>query len=54
MSKLLKELIQFFALNTSVSQDLDAYIASKNPQSISEIEHLQLQYQAGGVCGRTL
>ena len=54
MSKLLKELIQFFALNTSVSQDLDAYISSKNPQSISEIERLQLQYQAGGICRRIL
>ena len=54
MSKLLKELIQFFALNTSVSQDLDAYIASKNPQSVADVERLAQQYLNRGVCGRTV
>ena len=54
MSKLLKDLIQFLNLSTSVSHGLDAYIASKNPQSVIEVERLAREYETRGVCGRTL
>jgi hypothetical protein len=52
MSKFLKELIQFLALKGSVSSDLEQYITSKNPQSVSEVERLTLCYQNRGICGR--
>jgi hypothetical protein len=52
MSRLLKELIQFFSITDSVSTGLDAYIASKNPQSVAEAEKLAQRYLNRGVCGR--
>jgi len=52
MSKLLKKLTQFFSLNGSVSRDLESYIVSKNPQSITDVERLTRRYLSGGVCRR--
>ena len=54
MSKLLKDLTQFLNLSTSVSRGLDEYIASKNPQSLMEVERLAREYETRGVCGRTV
>lgn len=54
MTTLIKKLTQFFSLQDSVSRGLDAYISSKNPQSVSEVEYLAQRYLNRGVCGRTL
>jgi hypothetical protein len=54
MSTLLKKLTQFFNFNYSVSTGLDAYIASKNPKSVYDIERLAQQYLNRTSCGRTL
>jgi hypothetical protein len=54
MSKLLQKLKKFFSINNSVSANLDAYIASKNPQSVAEAERLAQRYLNRGICGRTL
>jgi hypothetical protein len=54
MSKLLQKLTEFFSLRNSVSRGLDAYISSKNPQSVAEVEHLAQKYLNRGICGRTL
>jgi hypothetical protein len=54
MSKIIQELIQFFKLKDSVSSGLDAYIASKNPQTVAEVEQLAQKYLNRGICGRTL
>lgn len=54
MSKLLQKLIQFFSINYSVSNGLDQYISSKNPQTVSEVEQLAQKYLNRGICGRTL
>ena len=40
MSTLLQKLTKFFRITNSVSTGLDAYIASKNPQSVAEVERL--------------
>ena len=54
MSKLFEKLTKFFSLHDSVSRGLDAYIASKGPTSVSEVERLAQKYLNRGVCGRTL
>lgn len=54
MSKLLQKLTQFFNIKDSVSSGLDAYISSKNPKSVAEVEKLAQKYLNRGVCGRTL
>ena len=54
MSTLFKKLTQFFSLKDSVSNNLDAYIASKNPTTVADAERLAQQYLNRGVCGRTL
>jgi hypothetical protein len=54
MSNLLQKLIQFFSIRNSVSTGLDAYIASKHPKSVAEVEYLAQKYLNRGVCGRTL
>jgi len=54
MSKLFEKLTKFFSLHDSVSRGLDAYIASKSPTSVSEVERLAQKYLNRGVCGRTL
>jgi hypothetical protein len=54
MSTLLQKLKKFFSINDSVSANLDAYIASKNPQSVAEVETLAQKYLNRGICGRTL
>jgi hypothetical protein len=54
MSKLLQKLIKFFSLQDSVSRGLDAYISSKSPTSIYEVERLAQKYLNRGICGRTL
>jgi len=54
MTKLLEKLTQFFSLTDSVSRGLDAYIASKGPQSVADVERLTQQYINRGICGRTL
>lgn len=52
MSTLLQKLTKFFSFSGSVSTDLEAYIASKNPLSHADVERLTLQYQSRGVCRR--
>ena len=52
MSKLLQELKKFFKLKDSVSSGLDAYITSKNPQTVAEVEVLAQRYINRGICGR--
>jgi len=54
MTTIIQKLIQFFNIKDSVSSGLDAYISSKNPTSVVEVEHLARQYMNRGVCGRTL
>jgi hypothetical protein len=54
MSKLLQKLTQFFTTGDSISYGLDTYIASKNPQSVADVERLAQQYLNRGVCGRTV
>jgi hypothetical protein len=54
MSTLLKKLTQFFNFKDSVSAGLDAYIASKNPTTVFEVERLAQQYLNRGICGRKL
>jgi len=54
MTKILQKLTQFFSFKGSVNSDLDAYIASKNPQNVADVERLSLQYMNRGVCGRTV
>ena len=54
MSKLFEKLTKFFSLHDSVSRGLDAYIASKSPTSVSEVERLAQKYLNRGICGRTL
>jgi len=53
MSKIIKELIQFFTKSSSVTSGLENYIASRNPSSVAEVETLARQYMNRGVCGRT-
>jgi len=52
MSTVLKRIAEFFSLTGSVSSDLESYIASKNPQSINDVERLTKLYMTGGVCRR--
>lgn len=52
MTKLLEKLTKFFKFAGSVSTDLDRYIISKNPQSVSEVEFLTRKYLNGGICRR--
>ena len=52
MSTLFQSIKQFFSLSGSVSRDLESYIASKNPQSINDVERLTKLYMTGGVCRR--
>ena len=54
MSKLLQKLIQIFVPGNSISYGLDTYIASKNPQTVAEVEILAQRYLNRGVCGRTV
>jgi len=54
MSKLLQELIQFFKLNGSINSGLDAYINSKKPLNVADVERLTRQYMDRGICGRNL
>ena len=52
MSTVLKRIAEFVSLKGSVSRDLESYIASKNPQSINDVERLTRLYMSGGVCRR--
>ena len=54
MLNLLQKFTQFFSIKESVSAGLDAYIASKHPKSVAEVEYLAQKYLNRGICGRTL
>jgi len=54
MTNLLQKLIQFFGIKDSVSRGLDSYIATKNPQTVADVERLAQKYLNRGICGRTL
>jgi hypothetical protein len=54
MTTLFQKFVKFFNLHNSISTGLDAYIASKNPQTVAEAESLAQRYLNRGVCGRTL
>lgn len=53
MSTLLQKLKRFFSINGTISANLDTYIASKNLQTVAEVEQLAQRYLNRGVCGRT-
>jgi len=54
MSKIIKELIQFFTKSSSITSGLEEYISSRNPKSVAEVETLANQYMNRNICGRSL
>jgi len=43
--KLLKWITSLFDLNSSYQAGVDAYVSSKHPKSVGEVEHLIKQYE---------